>query len=87
MVECVVRPLATVAVAIQVAVGAAVAQHRFEFGPVVGYYRPMGSFEPTTVTRVPFPAAPADKSGLALGMDLTRFRGHRVSGAPPDFGG
>jgi hypothetical protein len=68
MVGRIVRPLVTVAAATQVAVGAAVAQHRFEFGPIVGYYRPMGSFEPTTVTRVPFPAVPADKSGLALGV-------------------
>jgi hypothetical protein len=48
-------------------VGVATAQVRFEVGPVLGYYRPLGSFWPTATYAVTLPRRPSDKSGPALG--------------------
>lgn len=44
------------------------AQVRYELGPFVAYYRPAGTFGPTSVYSVTLPARPSDKAGPALGV-------------------
>lgn len=43
------------------------AQTSIELGPLGGYYRPTGSFEPATVYSVRMPGEPKDLSGMAWG--------------------
>jgi hypothetical protein len=44
------------------------AQVRCEIAPFVAYYRPIGTFWPTSVSAVTLPARPSDKAGPALGV-------------------
>ena len=44
-----------------------VAQVRVELGPALAYYRPLGSFDPTTASSVTLPARPGDMASAALG--------------------
>jgi hypothetical protein len=46
------------------------AQMQVEIGATVGYYSPMGSFEPASVHSTALPASPSSLSGTALGGEL-----------------
>lgn len=54
------------------------AQVRAEFGPVLGYYRPYGSFEAASVYFTSLPFAPSDLKGLARGAEGRVWLGQRV---------
>jgi hypothetical protein len=60
-----------------VTAGASQAQVQVELGPVLGYYRPVGSFQSTSATAVSLPARPRDKAGAALGAAGRVWLGHR----------
>jgi len=49
-------------------VSVATAQVRYEVGPVFGYYRPLGSFWPSSVMATSLARRPSDMSGPALGL-------------------
>jgi hypothetical protein len=49
-------------------VSVAAAQARYQVGPVVGYYRPIGSYWPTAVYAVGLPQRPSDNSGPVFGV-------------------
>jgi len=57
--------------------GTSRAQVQVELGPVLGYYRPVGSFQSTSATAVTLPARPRDKAGAALGAAGRVWLGHR----------
>ena len=60
-------------------VGAPVAaQATIEAGPVLGYYRPVGSFEPAPVHSTSLPGEPQDLSGPAWGGEARIWFGGRV---------
>lgn len=53
------------------------AQVRAEFGPIIGYCRPVGSFESTSASAVTLPAHPSDNAGAALGLEGRLWVGRR----------
>jgi hypothetical protein len=63
------------------AIGAATslgAQASFELGPTFGYYRPVGSFAPTTETAIVLPTRPSDLGGSTWGGEARAWFGHRL---------
>lgn len=54
------------------------AQTSVSFGPVVGYYRPYGHFEPASVYTTDLPTRPQDLSGAAFGGEVDAWFGRRV---------
>jgi hypothetical protein len=60
-----------------VTAGTSHAQVQVELGPILGYYRPVGSFQSTSATAVTLPARPRDKAGAALGVAGRVWLGHR----------
>jgi len=57
---------------------AAHAQTSLEFGPLIGYYRPFGSFEDASVYSTALPRTPRDLSGTAWGGEARAWFGKRV---------
>lgn len=58
----------------------AAAQATVEVGPLLGHFRPLGSFESATVYSTALPVAPRDLSGLAVGGEARIWFGARVGG-------
>jgi hypothetical protein len=58
----------------------AAAQAGIEVGPLLGYYRPYGRFEPTSVNIIGLPATPRVLRGRAWGGEARVWFGRRVGG-------
>ena len=56
----------------------AAAQTSFDLGPLVAWYRPMGSFEPASIYSTILPGKPSDLSGLAWGVEGRVWFGRRL---------
>jgi hypothetical protein len=54
------------------------AQVTFDVGPLVGYYRPLGHFDPATVFETDLPDTPSGLSGLAWGGAARLAFAHRL---------
>ena len=61
-----------------IAPGPATAQVRFELGPVMAYYRPLGSFQPAPAYSVSLPRTPGDMAGPAFGGEARLWLGRHV---------
>ncbi|MEP6729889.1 MAG: hypothetical protein ABJE10_04580 [bacterium] len=62
-----------------IAVGAPLhAQASFDVGPLVGYYSPIGHFDPASVYSTALPQTPSDLRGLALGGDAQMWFTRRL---------
>ena len=68
MVRQILRGSMMIAVLITAFVSPATAQAGFELGPFLAYYRPIGTFDPTSAHAVTLPSHPSDKAGPALGV-------------------
>src|ERR1051325_8805270 len=58
----------------------AAAQAGIEVGPLLGYYRPYGRFEPTSVNIIGLPATPRVLRGRAWGGEARVWFGRRFGG-------
>jgi hypothetical protein len=54
------------------------AQTRVEIGPLLGYFRPFGNFEPSSVYSTTLPRDPKDLKGRSLGGESRVWFGDRV---------
>jgi Outer membrane protein beta-barrel domain len=56
----------------------ACAQRGVELGPLVGYYRPMGDFAPSSVHGGGLPNTPQDLAGVLFGLDARTWLNERL---------
>jgi hypothetical protein len=62
-----------------VLLGAALgAQTSVSVGPYIGYYRPLGHFEPASVFSTSLPQEPKDLAGAAIGVDADAWFGEHL---------
>ena len=78
MVDRVIRSLAAGALLVLCFANRSAAQMQVEIGATVGYYSPMGSFQPASVHSTALPESPSALSGTALGGELRLWMVPRV---------
>ena len=70
MISRICAHMAVTATLIATFVSGAAAQMGVEIGATIGYYLPMGSFQPASVLSTDLPKSPSSLSGTALGGEL-----------------
>ncbi|HEY2895612.1 MAG TPA: hypothetical protein VGJ12_00630 [Gemmatimonadaceae bacterium] len=70
MIDRIITGLALGAVLVSCFASPSAAQMRVELGATIGYYSPMGSFQPVSIYSVGLPRSPSSLSGTALGGEL-----------------
>ena len=70
MIDRVITSLAAGAVLACCVASRSAAQMEVEVGATVGYYSPMGSFQPVSIYSVNLPRSPSSLSGIALGGEI-----------------
>ena len=70
MVDRVIASLAAGVLLVACFASRSAAQMQVEVGATIGYYSPMGSFQPVSVNSVDLPSSPSSLSGTALGGEI-----------------
>jgi hypothetical protein len=70
MIDRIITSLAAGALLVFFVAGSCEAQMQVELGATIGYYSPMGSFQPVSVLSVDLPRSPSSLGGTALGGEI-----------------